>query len=184
MSAKKTPPTAAAPPAAAAYRFGAFDWLAVAYFASHIPITLLVDAQAVLPDVGVTYPPAVSGLVAWYAAEFADPLMAPRPAGQPDWFKAIVWVEVLLQLPFFFYALAAWLRADNGLRVPLIIYAAHVATTLVPIFGVFAAATAIPADKRAVLAAIYAPYLLMPLAFLYRAVSRPQLFPTKGGKSA
>ena len=165
------------------YRFGAFDYVAMAYFASHIPITLLVDAQAVLPDVGVVYPAPVAELVRWYAAEFGDTLMAAPPVGQPPWFKAIVWVEVALQLPFFFWALYAWVRKDNRLRIPLLIYAAHVATTLVPILGVFATATHLQATQRATLIAIYAPYLLLPLAFLYRAATTPLMFGTPKPKT-
>ena len=90
------------------------------------------------------------------------------PLGRPPWFKAIVWVEVLGQLPFFAVALYAWLYRREWVRVPAIVYGAHVATTLVPILGHFMGA-AIPTAKLQLLLAFYAPYLLVPLWLVARS---------------
>ncbi|MEQ2169364.1 hypothetical protein GOODEAATRI_024435, partial [Goodea atripinnis] len=103
------------------------------YFASHIPITLFIDLQALLP--GDVYPQPVSSdhsvfficllrrlslaadinhsflhqlvdLLRWYAEEFKDPMMLDHP----EWFKSFVFCEALLQMPFFPIAAYAFLK--------------------------------------------------------------------------
>mgnify|MGYP001807751059 CR=1 FL=1 len=49
----------------------------------------------------------------------------------PLWFVSLVWCETALQLPFFFVAAYAFIKRANWIRVPCIIYGAHVATTMV-----------------------------------------------------
>ena len=129
------------------------------FFATHIPITLLIDAQAALP--ASWFPTAVRDLVDWYASPegFNDSLMRyPRA----PWFRSIVTCEVLLQVPFFFLALhGLWtakhrrcirpaavdsaalhsfvdlFEVSERLRAPALLYTAHVVTTMVPILTHF-----------------------------------------------
>jgi hypothetical protein len=165
--------------ASSRYAFGLLDYVILAYLISHIPITLCIDAQAVLPS--WVYPAALRDLLAWYRVAFGDPLMVPHP---PAWFTAIVYCEVGLQLPYFFFAIRGWLARDEAVRIPTIIYGAHVATTLVPILGTFAAPMPGVTDaQRAALVGIYAPYLLVPLLMCWRAARGP-LFAVAGGKAA
>lgn len=133
------------------------------YFVSHIPITMCVDAQAVLP--AAWFPSALKDLLAWHVSVNNDMLMGTLPL----WFRAVCCCEVALQLPFFFYAVRALVNRDNGARVGMVVYGAHVATTLVPILAVFAdAGTAFDSEgQRWALIAIYLPYLLVPLALVY-----------------
>jgi hypothetical protein len=159
-----------------AYKFGLFDYLVLTYFISHIPITLCIDGQAILPSIGVTYPQALRDLLAYHVSMFQDPLMNPIK-GQPGWFKAIVLIEVLLQLPFFFVVVYAWLKRAEWIRIPLIIYGAHTATTLIPIYGAFWEAN-ISSSLKLQLFAIYAPYLVMPLAVMLKAARSTKLFPS------
>jgi hypothetical protein len=86
-------------------------------------------------------------------------------AALPPWFKALVWSEVLLQLPFFFVAAAAFAKGDARIVRPAAAYGFSVATTLVPILAELAASPAI-ADEgtRRTLIAFYLPYLVVPLA--------------------
>uniref|UniRef100_A0A672Y993 EXPERA domain-containing protein n=1 Tax=Sphaeramia orbicularis TaxID=375764 RepID=A0A672Y993_9TELE len=65
------------------------------YFASHIPITLCIDLQALLP--AQVYPQWLKDLVQWYAGAFRDPMVVAPPA----WFGSFIVCEALLQLPFF-----------------------------------------------------------------------------------
>lgn len=163
-----------------------FDWVVILFFVSHIPATMCVDGQALL---GQYYPAPLKRMLAWYVDTYADPLMGdPQP-----WFVSIVLVEVLLQLPFFFVAAYAWIKRCEWIRTPVLIYAAHVATTLVPILGTLINPPATShiqptPSQRGALVAIYLPYLLVPLAILVRAASGP-LFPgagkgSKAGKTA
>uniref|UniRef100_A0A8C2U6I0 Transmembrane protein 97 n=1 Tax=Coturnix japonica TaxID=93934 RepID=A0A8C2U6I0_COTJA len=73
------------------------------YFISHIPITLLIDLQPLLP--AGLYPQQVR-LLTWYATTFRDPMMLQPPA----WFKAFIYCEAALQLPFFPVAAYAFLK--------------------------------------------------------------------------
>eukprot|EP00730_Choanoeca_flexa_P010151 TRINITY_DN16027_c0_g1_i1.p1 TRINITY_DN16027_c0_g1~~TRINITY_DN16027_c0_g1_i1.p1 ORF type:complete len:167 (+),score=13.54 TRINITY_DN16027_c0_g1_i1:3-503(+) len=141
------------------------------FFASHIPITMLIDSQAVLP--ASLFPSILKQTVRWYAETTPDPMMA----NPPGWFKPLVAGEVLLQLPFFFLALQKIPKGDNTLRLPGLVYGVHVATTLMPIFGevFFGDATAeLPLKNKLLLAAIYSPYFLIPLHFAYTMYTSEQ----------
>jgi hypothetical protein len=162
----------------------AFDVAVVLYLASHIPITLLVDAQAVLPK--MLYPDVARDVVQGYATQLSDVLMS--ESSSPAWFKAIVTCEVGLQLPYFFFALYCYYTRKErvgplSMRTATMVYGAHVATTLVPILGVFFSDPACAATKW-ILTAIYSPYLLMPLLMLWRAASRDEYFGPAAGASA
>jgi hypothetical protein len=160
------------------------DALIVGYLGSHIPITILIDAQSVLPT--SFYPQAVRDTLAWYVSWSHDVLMDPTPGagGMPPWFTAITLAEVLLQLPFFFFALLAWRSRSSDLlpglltlRTATMAYGAHVATTLIPIFGVFHS-DARCADTKWILTAIYMPYFVVPLLMLVLAAETGSPFST------
>uniref|UniRef100_A0A8C7EE20 Transmembrane protein 97 n=1 Tax=Nothoprocta perdicaria TaxID=30464 RepID=A0A8C7EE20_NOTPE len=80
------------------------EWLFALYFLSHIPITLMIDLQPLLPAAGL-YPESVK-LLQWYAVTFRDPMMM-QP---PEWFKSFIFCEAFLQLPFFPVAAYAFLK--------------------------------------------------------------------------
>ena len=79
---------------------------------------------------------------------------------RPPWFVALVWMEVMVQLPFFVYALAAFGARSRSVRGLAAAYGVSTATTLVPILAELAATA--PAASRATLLAFYAPYLVVP----------------------
>uniref|UniRef100_A0A8C0BBH5 Transmembrane protein 97 n=1 Tax=Buteo japonicus TaxID=224669 RepID=A0A8C0BBH5_9AVES len=71
-------------------------------------------------------------LLQWYAATFRDPMML-QP---PEWFKAFIYCEAFLQMPFFPIAVYAFLKGGcKWIRTPAIIYSTHVATTLFAILA-------------------------------------------------
>ena len=132
------------------------------YFLSHIPITLFIDSQAILP--GRWFPALPVDLLGWHIETNHDFLMRTRP----DWFRSLVFVEVLLQLPFFVVASRALLaRTEARFRAAFVVYGAHTATTMVPILGeiILRGGDAFPTEShRWRLVAIYVPYLAVPLA--------------------
>ncbi|XP_030632697.1 sigma intracellular receptor 2 [Chanos chanos] len=139
------------------------------YFASHIPITLFIDFQALLPE--HFYPQMLKDLLRWYATEFKDPMMMDPPI----WFKSFVFCEALVQFPFFPFAAYAFLKGGcRWIRTPAMIYSAHVATTLIPILAYILyhdfPTTPHPGpqtwNERWLLVSIYAPYLLVPVMIL------------------
>ncbi|XP_028321107.1 sigma intracellular receptor 2 [Gouania willdenowi] len=139
------------------------------YFASHIPITLFIDVQALLP--GHVFPQQLKEVLRWYAEGFKDPLVL----DPPPWFRSFILCEVLFQLPFFPVAAYAFLRGGcQWIRTPSIIYSTHVATTLVPIlahilfypFPIEPPSGPQTPRERWLLVSIYAPYLLVPVLLL------------------
>lgn len=94
----------------------------IVYFATHIPISLVLDFQAIL---GAYYPPVLRALYSWYVTTFSDPLMAAPPV----WLRSFILAELLLQFPFFFAATYALVNKKNWIRVPGIAYGVHVSTT-------------------------------------------------------
>ena len=151
------------------------------FFASHIPITLLVDGQAFLPR--SLYPTAIQDVLNWYTTTFADNLM--RPPSYDVWFSSVVACEILFQLPFFAYAVYALLdparvNGRGGFRSACLIYGSHTATTLVPILATIATD---PETKKATLFCFYLPYLVFPVWLVYIAVRNEDVFGGSHAKS-
>ncbi|KAJ2745214.1 Transmembrane protein 97 [Coemansia sp. BCRC 34301] len=146
------------------------DVVYFAYFASHIPITLFIDTQPLVP---IDYiPRALLYLNSILTNGLGDPFMVIGSRARSDmtWFRSLLVCELVLQLPFFFYA--AWALWTNNPRrhAPLLVYGVHVATTMVPILGtLYRGDIDRPCTTRAMLAGIYLPYLLIPLAMAYES---------------
>lgn len=140
----------------------ALDTAIVAYIASHVPITLMFDLQAVLP--ADWFPSALRAAVAHYCEALHDVYMA-RP---PAWFRAMVWAELLLQLPFFLAALHAYRRRARWIRLPAIVYGVHVASFVYVILFALWHEPTLTTQQCFWLTGIYAPYLLLPLLIVYR----------------
>ncbi|KAM8991680.1 sigma intracellular receptor 2 [Guaruba guarouba] len=146
------------------------------FFLAHVPLTALIDSQPLLP--AGLLPPPLTELLQWYATTFRDPLML-QP---PEWFKAFIYCEAFLQLPFFPIAAYAFLKGScRWIRTPAIIYSTHVATTLVAIlahilFHDFSGPEQLGPQtqrERLTLLSVYMPYLLIPLLILYTMLYNP-----------
>ncbi|KAM3856474.1 sigma intracellular receptor 2 [Vipera latastei] len=145
------------------------EWTFVFYFLTHIPLTLFIDLQALMPGV---YPSALSDLLTWYKTTFKDSLMAsPEP-----WFKSFLYFEAFLELFFFpVAAYAFWKGNCKWIRTPVIIYTTHVITMVVAclthiLFADFSNAK-VPGpqtlQERLILSAFYAPFLAISLVMLF-----------------
>uniref|UniRef100_A0A8C8RTI6 Transmembrane protein 97 n=1 Tax=Pelusios castaneus TaxID=367368 RepID=A0A8C8RTI6_9SAUR len=146
------------------------EWVFAFYFLTHIPITLMIDSQALVPGAGI-YPESMTEWLKWYAVTFKDPMML----APPTWFYSFICCEIFLQMPFFPFAAYAFLKGGcKWIRTPAIIYSTHVATTLFPIlahilFHDFSAAKHLGPEtqhERLTLLSIYMPYLLVPVLIL------------------
>lgn len=134
-----------------------FRAIACVFFLTHIPATILMDSQAILPKSVV--PTFAQALLKFHVETNHDPLMD----SQPVWFKSFILFELLFQLPFFFVGFYAFYKRCNWIRIPGIAYGAHTATTLIPILAEILYSTAIPnTEARIKLFLIYLPYLLIP----------------------
>lgn len=154
----------------------------LAFFASHIPITLCVDGQAFLPR--SLYPAAIRDVLDWYTATFSDNLM--RPPNYDVWFSSVVACEIVFQLPFFAYAVYALLdqtrvNGRGGFRTACLVYGSHTATTLIPILATIATDPETDWTQRATLFGFYLPYLMFPLWLVCIAASNEDVFGTSSG---
>ncbi|KAM6164394.1 sigma intracellular receptor 2 [Rhynchocyon petersi] len=155
------------------------EWLLGFYFLSHIPITLLIDLQGLLPR--ELYPAELRNLLQWYIKEFKDPLLQYPQA----WFKSFLFCELVFQLPFFPIATYAFFKGGcKWIRTPAIIYSVHTMTTLIPIFSAllfddFSKASGFKGQgpktfqERLTLLSFYAPYFLIPLMLLLLMLRSP-----------
>uniref|UniRef100_A0A665WRJ5 Transmembrane protein 97 n=2 Tax=Echeneis naucrates TaxID=173247 RepID=A0A665WRJ5_ECHNA len=147
----------------------ALELLFFFYFSSHIPITAMIDLQALLP--AHLFPQQLRDLLAWYGEAFRDPLVL----DPPGWYRSLVLCEAVFQTPFFPVAAYAFFKGGcKWIRTPAIIYSTHVATTLVPILAHILLhefpMTPHPGpqtmQERWLLVSVYAPYLLVPVLLL------------------
>ena len=129
----------------------------IVYFTTHIPITLCLDLQGVLPS--TLYPQALKDFFIWYVSTFSDYLMT---APQPVWLKSFLFAELIWQLPFFFVAAYGLIYKKNWLRIPSIVYGTHVATTVWPILAEIIYSTNNTIAQKQLLFSFYFPYLLVP----------------------
>ncbi|XP_059763995.1 sigma intracellular receptor 2 [Balaenoptera ricei] len=155
------------------------EWLLGLYFLSHIPITLLVDLQAVLPR--DLYPVELRNLQQWYTEEFKDALLQ----NPPVWFKSFLFCELVFQLPFFPIATYAFFKGGcRWIRTPAIIYSVQTMTTLIPILSTvlledFSKASCFKGQgpktfhERLFLVSVYMPYFLIPLILLLFMLQNP-----------
>mmetsp|Transcript_15354 Transcript_15354/g.42468 ORF Transcript_15354/g.42468 Transcript_15354/m.42468 type:complete len:180 (-) Transcript_15354:146-685(-) len=163
--------------------------VALAFFASHIPITVLIDGQGAFGS--FLYPQLLRDVVQFYADHSGDRLMGYRQSLQEDqqvnvaWFASFILCECALQLPYFFVALRVMTRthtrADNTqqqqqhhypewFRKLTLVYCAHVCTTLIPIWATFATSPNMTMAQKAICISIYAPYFWIPLWLLSKAL--------------
>lgn len=133
------------------------------FFSSHIPITLLVDSQALLPS--SLYPQAVKDLLDFYVNLVNDPLMA-RPLFAGPWFQSFVVGELLFQLPFFCLAIRMMLNGQSTwpdwFRTACIIYGSHTSTTLIPILATVIMNPEASISNKLVCVSVYLPYIIFP----------------------
>ncbi|KAK9905909.1 hypothetical protein WJX75_008815 [Coccomyxa subellipsoidea] len=136
-----------------------FDLLIFIFFLTHIPITIFIDSQSVLPR-------------SWYADGAVNLL---------DWYlhSVLVWNEILLQLPFFFVGAYAFATGRRWIRQPAIVYGVSTATTLLPILGELVLSPAKTGVRQVELVLFYLPYLLVPLALAVRMLLVEDPFPQK-----
>jgi len=143
------------------------------FFGSHIIFTLCLDGQALMPDL---YPQILRDLARYEVETFHDTLMG--TAANLPWFRSMVCLEFIFQLPFFLAAIyyIGYAKATNyypdGFRSACIGYGAHTCTTLVPILNFFWSQDYDGTTQQSIaLTALYLPYLLIPAWLLWTAAT-------------
>lgn len=153
------------------------DIAILAFFALNVlVITYVVDIeQIIIPDpFHFTYPfwpPAFAvDLVHWWGRNF-DPLVLARPV----WWKVTIWIDALFFGPFYITAIYAFIKGKEWIRIPSIIYASVMLTNVTIILGEEAFGLHRTPELGIVLLANL-PWLLFPLAILYRMGMTPTPF--------
>jgi hypothetical protein len=153
------------------------DWVLLGFFwLNLLLITYTFDLeQVVIADVShfsyPLWPPAlIVDLAHWWGRHF-DPLLAARPV----WWKATIWIDLLLFGPFYAAAIYAFTKGKEWIRLPAILWAAVMMTNVTIIlseeaFGPFAS------PALAAVVAANASWLVFPILVIVRVTRRPQLF--------
>ena len=132
-------------------------------------ITYIVDIEQItLPSTapGWEYPlwppkPFVD-LIHWYGNGFDPVLMA-----RPPWWKATIWIDALFFGPFYAFAIHAFVKGKNWIRIPTFLWAATLMTNVTVImseemYGPHAT------PHRALVWALNIPWLLFPTIAIVR----------------
>ncbi|CAM9539838.1 unnamed protein product [Ectocarpus fasciculatus] len=147
-------------------------WGFTAFFSSHFLISLLLDAQAL--SVGdKLFPQVLKGIMEFHVETNNDYFMAKPTA---PWFAALVWLELLFQVPFFAFATAGFVRRWNSVRIPCIMYGTSAFTSVVPIIGDILASEKVTDPQRYKLICIYLPWLILPLVLALMMAASPTPF--------
>lgn len=166
-----------APPAAVSRPLGQslaqrkIDWLFIGFFLVNLLfVTYIVDVEPLTiadPTPGkFTYPawppaPFVD-LMHWWGRNFDPALMARQP-----WWRATMWIDVLLFGPYYAVALYAFVKGRDFIRIPSIMWASVMLTNVtVVLFEELLGPYATPARGIVLMANL--PWLSFPLLMFWR----------------
>jgi hypothetical protein len=146
-----------------------FDWLFLGFFLlNFFFITYMVDLeQLMVPDPSHYQPPiwppvAMINLVHSYGTAF-DPLLMARPV----WWKMTIWLDVAFYGPFYAFAIYAFVRGREWIRIPALFYSGMMFADVFIILGEEMNGPH-AAPNLPVVVMLNLPWLLMPLLLTYR----------------
>jgi hypothetical protein len=131
-------------------------------------VTYIIDLEAlVIPDTSdfeypIWPPRPMVDLIHWYGETY-DPLLMARP---PFW-QMTMWIDVIFFGPFYAFAIYAFIRGRDWIRVPALVWSGTMLANVLIIlmdekYGVT------PARNFAFVVAVNLPWLLMPFAMVWR----------------
>jgi hypothetical protein len=145
------------------------DWIFVGFFLINLFfITYIVDIeQLIIPDPShfrqPIWPPAsMVKLIHAYGSSF-DPLLMARP----PWWKMTIWIDVLFYGPFYVFAIYAFVKGIDWIRIPAIFYAGMMFMGVSVILGEELAGPHATPNFPLVLG-LNLPWLLMPIFLTLR----------------
>jgi hypothetical protein len=161
------------------------DVALIAFFAVNLLFTTYVVSleQIVIADPSRFTPPIwppepLLALVHWWERTF-DPLLLARPA----WYRATIWLDVLLFGPFYAVAIYAFARGRDWIRIPSIVWASVLFTNVfIILFDELNGIHATPAPQ--IVVAANAPWLLVPVLVIARMARSDHPFTREEGAGA
>jgi len=145
------------------------DWLFVFFFLiNFFFITYIVDVEQIIIRDPNNYqqpiwpPELMVKLIHWYGSSF-DPLLMARPV----WWRMTIWIDSLFYGPFYAFAIYAFIKGRDWIRIPAIFYSGMMFTGVVVILGEeFAGPYATP--HLPLVFGLNLPWLLMPIFLTLR----------------
>ncbi len=145
------------------------DVALVAFFAVNLLFTTyVVSLEQIAIDDPFRFTPPIwpperlLALVHWWEKTF-DPLLLARPA----WYRATIWLDVLAFGPFYAFAIYAWARGRDWIRIPSVVWASMLFTNVVIIlFDELRGIHATP--HPAIVIAANAAWLVVPVIVVWR----------------
>jgi hypothetical protein len=131
-------------------------------------ITYLFDLEqiVIVNAAHFTYPPWPPKFIVdvshWWGRTF-DPLLFARPV----WWRATIWIDAVLFGPFYAFAIYAFIRGRNWIRIPGIIYSSVMLTNVTIILSEEIAGPHATPHLAAVVGA-NASWIIFPAYILYR----------------
>jgi emopamil binding protein len=145
------------------------DWVFVVFFLINLFfITYIVDVeQLIIPDPNhfqqPVWPPASIVTMIHNYGNSLDPLLMARP----QWWKMTIWLDVLFYGPFYIFAIYAFIKGRDWIRIPAIFYAGMMFADVFVILGEeFAGLHATPHLLEVV--GLNLPWLLFPIFLTLR----------------
>jgi len=155
------------------------DLIYLAFFVINLSfITYIVDVEQIIIEDPAHFqypiwPPApLVDLVHWWGRNF-DPVLMARPA----WWKATIWIDSLLFGPFYAFAIYAYVKGREWIRLPTLLWGAVMMTNVTIIlseemFGPHAT------PRLGVVLLANAPWFLFPIALIARMARAEHPFST------
>ncbi|MBS1742855.1 MAG: DUF2781 domain-containing protein [Bacteroidetes bacterium] len=139
-------------------------------------ITYIVDIEQLIiadPDnfqYPVWPPASLVDLIHWYGRNFDPPLMA-----RPAWWRATIWIDALFFGPYYAFAIYAFIKGKNWIRLISVVWASVMITNVtIILFEEVGGEHATPERTRVLLA--NAAWLIFPIIVLIRMWRNPKPF--------
>jgi emopamil binding protein len=154
-----------------------YDLAFIVFFAINLGfITYIVDMEqlVIVDPTSFTYPwwppRSIIDAIHWWGRSFDPALMAREP-----WWRATIWLDVLGFGPFYAFALYAFVKGRNWIRVPTFVWAGVMfANVTIILFEELRGAHASP--RPGVVFAANLPWLLTPVLVVARMAWREHPF--------
>ena len=146
-----------------------YDWLFLAYFALHLPISILVDLQIIFPR--QYFPLFLRTSLDDWVRDADDVLTGTRPV----FFQAFVWVELFFHIPYFCAAIYAFVRGKNWIRDVSIVYATAVLVSMVAVMPEAWDRSKAPLQTKLMLQSVLVIWCILPTLLMQR-VWNPNVF--------
>ncbi|MEM7103508.1 MAG: emopamil-binding family protein [Bacteroidota bacterium] len=139
-----------------------FFWLNILVITYMIDLEQLVIADPYDFDYPLWPPRFIIDAVHWWGSNF-DPVLMERPM----WWKMTIWIDQLFFGPFYIFAIWAYTKGKNWIRIPSIIYASVMMTNVTIILGEEIWGTH-PTPALGIVLFANASWFLMPVYILWR----------------